>query len=437
MLLGHVEVAPHGESLTALVRLGSLLPLALIMAWAALVRLRRGDGRDSLAIGAALTLGGAGAVHLALAPDHAEESAAAGAFFVAVGVSQLVLAGLVGARRGGRGALAGLLGVAAVVLSVYVASRSFSLPGGLDRERVDAVGLLTKLLEMAGTGLGVASLTGRPRHVPISGEAALAATTLTAALIARPVFGLGPGTAQVVAVLLGALATTALLGSTSLSTVQRAVADAATLSLLLRLGGSAPFLVAGAAAALVRVAARRLPVPLVAPLAVAALGVLVLPGAGGRFEILHVAHHDQPWDVLVGLLLAAVLVLVARNGGGLPAVGAFFAAHLALQGLRLLTGRTSLEAIEVPAASLGLLLVAAVVLADPDLLRGRRGRGATAGLIAGVVDVALRDAGVPYPALLAVAAGVAAVGIPAPLADHARRLAPSRQPGKPGMPARR
>lgn len=436
MVLGHVEARPHGASLAVLVRLGPLLPLVLVVGWAAVVRVRRGDGNASLAIGAALALGAAGAIHLALAPDHAAESAAAGVFFVVAGLAQLALAGLVATRRGGRAALVALLAVAVVLLSLYAASRALSLPGGLDREAVDAVGLLTKLLEVVGTALGAVALTGRPRHLPLDGARTLAVVTLTAALVARPAFGLGPGLAQVAAALAGALAVAALLAPASPTPAPRAVADAATLSLLLRAGGVAPFLLVGAGATLARVAARRLPAPLVAPLAVAALGVLALPGAGGRFEILHAAHPGEPWDALVGVILAAALALVARSSGGLPAACAFLGAHLGLQGLRLLAGRTSLEAVEVPAASLGLFLVATVVVADPDLLRGRA--GVAVGLLAGALDVALRDAGAPYPALFGVALGAAAAGILSPLVARTRRLVPSPGgPGRPETPARR
>ncbi|MDQ3946576.1 MAG: hypothetical protein M3357_15775, partial [Actinomycetota bacterium] len=81
------------------------------------------------------------------------------------------------------------------------------------------------------------------------------------------------------------------------------------------------------------------------------------------------------------------------------------------QALRLLAGRTSLEAVEVPGASLGLFLVATVILADPDVTVGRLRPSVAAGLLAGALDVVLRDQGVPYPALLGVALGVAATGI--------------------------
>lgn len=429
MVLGHIEATPHGPPLAVLVRLGPLLPLALVLSWAALVRARRCDRGGSLAAGAALALGTAGAIHLALAPEHAKEGLGPGSLFVAAGLAQLALAGLVATRRGGRAALVALLAVSAGLLSLYAASRGLSLPG-LDREAVDAVGLVTKLLEVAGTALGAAALTGRPRRLPLDGPTCLAALTLGAALVARPVFGLGPGLSQVAAALVGALATSALLGPASPAQARRAVADAAALSLLVRAGGMAPFLLAGAGGALARSAARRLPIPVVAPLAVAGLGVLALPEVGGRLEILHVSHPGEPWAALVAVVLAAGLTLAARTGGGLPPAAAFLGTHLGLQALRVLAGRTSLEAVEVPAASLGLFLVAMVVVADPDVTAGRGTRGVAAGALAGALDVILRDRGVPYPSLLGVALGVAMVGILWPLAARARR--PLASPGGDG-----
>src|SRR5712691_1032974 len=88
MVLGHVEANPHGGSLAVLVRLGPLLPLALIATWAVLVRVRRCDRAGSLATGSALAIGAAGAIHLALGPAHLREGVGPGLFFVAAGVAQ-------------------------------------------------------------------------------------------------------------------------------------------------------------------------------------------------------------------------------------------------------------------------------------------------------------------------------------------------------------
>lgn len=408
MILAHVEPS-HGESLAVLVRLGPLLPLALIAAWAGLARVRRAVGSASVAIAAALALGAAGAIHLALAPEHFEESAAAGVFFVVAGLVQFALAGLVAGRRGGRRALVGLLVVSGGLLALYAVSRAFSLPG-LEREPVDGVGLLTELLELSGAALAVAAVTGRPRRLSVNGTDAVAGITLGAALLARPVFDLGPGPLSLAAAVAGALFMATLLG-VSRATLVRAVADASLVSLLLRAAGWGPFLLGGAVAVIVRYVGRRLAVPVLAPLAVAVLAVLALPGTDGRLEIFHVSHPGEPWVALVAVVLAAGLALAVRPTGGLPPAVAFLAAHLVFQAVRLLAGRTSFEAVEVPGASLGLFLVATVVLADPDVTAGRLRPSVAAGLLAGGLDVLLRDQGIPYPALLGVALGVAVVGV--------------------------
>jgi hypothetical protein len=88
-------------------------------------------------------------------------------------------------------------------------------------------------------------------------------------------------------------------------------------------------------------------------------------------------------------------------------VAGFFAAQLGLQGLRLVAGQTSLEAVEIPAASLGLFLLATVVLADPDLTPASAVPAAVVGLLAGGLDVALRALGTPYAPLLAVTIALA------------------------------
>jgi hypothetical protein len=425
MILAHVEPT-HGESLAVLVRLGPLLPLAFVAAWAALARARHADRDASVAIAAALALGAAGTIHLVLAPEHFEESGAAGAFFVATGLVQFALAGLIAGRRGGRGALVALLVVAGILLALYAASRAVSLPG-LEREPFDGVGLLTKLLEVVGATLAVAAVAGRPRRLVVDGAAAVAAITLAAAVVARPVFDLGPRPLSLAAAAAGALGTATLLAGTSRAVMLRAVADASLVSLLLRAEGWAPFLLGGALAVVARHIGRRLNVPVLAPLAVAVLAVLALPGTDGRLEILHVSHPGEPWVALVAVLLATGLALAIRPTGGLPAAVAFLAAHLVFQALRLLAGRTSLEAVEVPGASLGLFLVAAVVMADLDVTAGRLRPSVAAGLLAGALDVVLRDQGVPYPALLGVTLGVAVVGVVELVSARARRREPQAQ----------
>lgn len=441
--LAHVEIAPHGGSLAVLVRLGSLLPLALVGLWWAASRHR--SRARSLANGAAIALGAAGAIHLALVPEHARESVVAAAFFFSAGLAQLVLGVLVAAGRGGRVVLVILLAVTAGLLGVYAASRSMALPGGLERESVDALGLLTKLLEVIGAGLAVVAVTGLRPRLPADGLTGLAALTLGTATLARPLFDLGPSLGQVATALGGALAASVLVGGASRSAAMRAVIDASTSSLLIRAGGLAPFVLAGIGVVLVRRATRSLPVPLIAPVAVTALAVLWLPGPAARFEILHIAHAGEPWMALAGFVMAGGLALAAASTEGLPPVVAFLGADLGGQALRFISGRTSLEAIEVPGTSLGLLLVAVVVLADPALTSGRRRWAVASALLAGALDALFRDQGVAYPAVAALAVAVALMGalrwlfsserepLPAGSAGDAQR--PSAEPTVTAPPA--
>jgi hypothetical protein len=153
---------------------------------------------------------------------------------------------------------------------------------------------------------------------------------------------------------------------------------------------------------LLRVATRRsLRWPLV-PVAVAALAVLAVPALDARMEILHVSHPGDAVGWMAVFLAAAAVAVGVWQLGRLSVVAGFFAAHLGLQGLRLLAGQTSLEAVEIPATSLGLFLLATVVLADPRLTPGRVVPAALVGGLAGGIDVALRAVGTPYAPLLAV-----------------------------------
>jgi hypothetical protein len=186
-----------------------------------------------------------------------------------------------------------------------------------------------------------------------------------------------------------------------------AAADGAVLALLLRASGLAPYLLAGVVAGLLRVAARRSAPWALAPATTAALLVLAVPPLDARMEILHVSHPGDPVAWMAAFLVAAALTLGVWSVGRLPVVAGFFAAHLGLQGLRLVAGQTSLEAVEIPAASLGLFLLATVVLADPDLTPASAVPAAVVGLLAGGLDVALRALGTPYAPLLAVTIALA------------------------------
>jgi hypothetical protein len=186
-----------------------------------------------------------------------------------------------------------------------------------------------------------------------------------------------------------------------------AAADGAVLSLLLRADGLAPYLLAGVAAGLLRVAARRSARWALAPVATAALLILAVPPLDARMELLHVGHPGDTVAWMAAFLAAAALALGVWSVGRLPVVAGFFAAHLGLQALRLLVGQTSLEAAEIPAASLGLFLLATVVLADPQLTPGGAVPAALVGALAGGLDVALRALGTPYAPLLAVTIALA------------------------------
>jgi hypothetical protein len=186
-----------------------------------------------------------------------------------------------------------------------------------------------------------------------------------------------------------------------------AAADGAVLALLLRAAGLAPYLLAGVLAGILRVAAGRSPRWALAPVATAALVVLAVPALDARMELLHVSHAGDTTAWMAAFLAATALTVAVWRAGRLPVVVGFFVAQLGLQGLRLLAGQTSVEAVEIPAASLGLFLLATAVLADPQLAPAGGVPGAVVGGLAGGIDVALRALGIPYAPLLAVAIALA------------------------------
>jgi hypothetical protein len=124
-------------------------------------------------------------------------------------------------------------------------------------------------------------------------------------------------------------------------------------------------------------------------------------------EILHVGHAGDTVAWMVMFPAAAALALGVWRSGRLAVVVGFFAAHLGVQALRLLAGQTSVEAVEIPAASLGLFLLVTVVLADPRYTPGSVVPAVLVGALAGGIDVALRALGMPYAPLLAVAIALA------------------------------
>jgi len=293
-----------------------------------------------------------------------------------------------------------VVGIVVVLLVVYVAARLIQLPFTSGREGVDAIGLVTKAVEIFGAGLAV--IGDRPQLPRVPSPTMVSAMALgLVAFASHPLFGEGPallhaalsiGTATI-----GAMA----LGGRSSSRLAVAVTDGAVLALLLRGPWAVTALAAPAVAELLRAAARRAQVRVASPAGLALVLCLVLPQLDGRLEVLHVGHPSETLAALVVFLLAGILGVAVWHRGQLPVVVGFVVAHLGGQALRLLADRTSFEAVEIPATSLGLLLVATVLLADADL-RGAREVLVVVGVASGVLDVILRDRAVPYAPIVAI-----------------------------------
>ena len=409
MMLAHGEGAEvHGGAAAQLLRLGPLLALLLVAVWAWLEwRTAAPTSRERLSAGAVVTLGAAGAIHLALVGQHAQESLASGAFFAAAGGAELLLAVALWRTPGSRRtALAAGVVVGGLVV-LYGMSRLWNIPTFGGREAVDALGLLTKLLELAGAMLAAAAAAGWSLP-PIRPRLIVGATALAVALAAQGLFGLGAEPWNLAAVIVMTVGIGVAAGARDREELGAATADGAVLALLLRAGGLGPYLLAGVVAGLLRVGARRSVGWPLAPVAVAALAVLALPPLDARMEILHVGHPGDAVAWMAAFLGAAMLALGVWRLGRLPVVAGFFTAELGLQALRLLAGQTSLEAVEIPVTSLGLFLLATVVLADPQLTPSRAVPAALVGGLAGGLDVALRALGTPYAPLLAVTIALAA-----------------------------
>jgi len=183
------------------------------------------------------------------------------------------------------------------------------------------------------------------------------------------------------------------------------------------------FIFLGLAVGALRLLATHNGVSGIAPVALGALAVLAGPMAGARMEIFHVGHTSEPIASTAAFVIGVVVATACWRAGILGPVAAFYVAHLGAQTYRILAGRTGLEAIEVPAASLGLFLIVTAALAGAP---GFDGPAAVWGAaVAGVADVILRDLGVAYAPLIAVAAVVAGVGA---LATLGRRELGQRGP---------
>jgi hypothetical protein len=439
VVLAHADAAAAHGGAAQLLRLGPLLALLLVVAWAWLQRAgsTTRTSRGWLGSAAAVALGTAGGIHLALVGQHAQESAASGGFFAAAGIMELVLAAALWRAPGSRRTVLAAGVTVGGLLVVYAVSRLWSIPALGGREAVDTLGLLTKLLEVTGAALAVAAAAGWTAR-PIPPSLLVAGTTVAVALAARGLFDLGPEPWTVVLVTVVTVAIGLAVGSRKAEELGVAAADGALLALLLRAGGPVPYLLAGVAAGLLRVAAGRSARWPLAPVATAALGVLAVPALDARLEVLHVSHAGDPSAWLAAFLAATALAVGVWRSGRLPVVAGFFCAHLGLQGLRLLAGQTSLEAVEIPAASLGLFLLATVVLADPRLAPAGVVPGALVGGLAGGIDVALRALGIPYAPLLAVTIALTVTAPFRPVTSEATReeaaqalaaSTPHRRPG--------
>jgi hypothetical protein len=115
-----------------------------------------------------LALASSAGVHAGLAPTHAAETAVLGAMFA---LAALALAGA--AVRVDRAPTAASLAAAglllAPLLAAYAATRLLALPPLTHAEPVDALGVITKLIEAAGLALALRlwqTHAGRTRQPP-------------------------------------------------------------------------------------------------------------------------------------------------------------------------------------------------------------------------------------------------------------------------------
>ena len=133
-----------------------------------------------LATVVAASLAGAGLIHLAFAPTHLETSATHGGFFVAVAWLQLLLAGLIVTRRGGRTTLLSTIAVQAGVIGVWVVSRTAGIDGVVEPVGLaDALASTFAIIAVAGSSLLLLGWHG-PR---VRGFVSGVATTLSALVV--------------------------------------------------------------------------------------------------------------------------------------------------------------------------------------------------------------------------------------------------------------
>ncbi|MDQ4098484.1 MAG: hypothetical protein M3144_11535 [Actinomycetota bacterium] len=105
----------------------------------------------------------AGFVHLALTPEHWDQSVAYGLLFLAAGAVQLCLASLLARPASARLAWDGAIAANLAFAFAYVQTRVFAPLGSELPRSVDAIGLVTVAAELIAAAVGV--LTVR-RHLP-------------------------------------------------------------------------------------------------------------------------------------------------------------------------------------------------------------------------------------------------------------------------------
>jgi len=128
----------------------------------------------------AAALAGAGLIHLAFAPEHLQTSGSHGAFFVAVAWMQLVLAGLILARRGGRATLAATIIGQAAVIGVWIVSRTAGIDGLVEPYGLpDGLAAAFAIVAIAGSALLLLGWHG-PR---VRGFVGGVATTLSSIVV--------------------------------------------------------------------------------------------------------------------------------------------------------------------------------------------------------------------------------------------------------------
>lgn len=405
LLAGHAHLEGVGNA----VRFGPLAVLVLFLA-AAWLGHRPAPNRAALfRAGAAVALGSAGVLHFLLGPDHFGDSTFAGFFFIGAGIAELLLAAGLLARPTSILTIL-VAGLALALLLIYAITRVVAPPFQNQPEPVDAVGLMTKALELGAAVLAV--LAERPvalwwpwPRVSARDGAGASAVGLMA-LVAFALYLVGPEPSQAAVAMAAAAAAALAIRRTDPEGVVEAVRDAALLALVIRSHEWWTFALLGLLAAALRSLARAgRPVP--APAAIA--GLLTLGLTDSRMQIFHVTHAGDAVGASLAFLFAAA-VLATLDLGQLLVVATFYSIHLAGQSLRLLLGLTSLQAIEVPAASLGVFVIAAFMLADRQLrLPFRVWLGVAAG--AGAIDVFMRQLELPYAPLFAVAAATGVLAL--------------------------